>query len=175
MAFSSPTKFLRPRELNWDITKRVKVFWLFYYTNPVSEMHLEFLVKRHVIASDSLYYHNSSKLIGFRFMEKYANVQGNMTHISLRGNKSSLRRIHLIAFDYWAKCNYLRYMSWGFWRSLLDGCSIWYTWFLFARIWAVYSHIFWQAKILGKDLCMNNFRWGWTKCHPVNIFIVKWR
>lgn len=38
-------------------------------------MHLESLFKRHVIASDSLYYHNSSKLIGFRFMEKYANLQ----------------------------------------------------------------------------------------------------
>lgn len=56
--------------------KGLKKFWLLYYMNTSSEMHLESLFKRHVIASDSLYYHNSSKLIGFRFMEKYANLQG---------------------------------------------------------------------------------------------------
>lgn len=55
--------------------KGLKKFWLLYYMNTSSEMHLESLFKRHVIASDSLYYHNSSKLIGFRFMEKYANLQ----------------------------------------------------------------------------------------------------
>lgn len=76
--------------------------------NPVSEMHLEFPFKRHVIASDSLYYHNSSKLIGFRFTEKYANVPRNMAHISHCGNKSRLLKIHLIAFDYGTKSNYLK-------------------------------------------------------------------
>lgn len=59
-------------EMSW---KGLKKFWLLYYMNTGSEMHLESLFKRHVIASDSLYYHNSSKLIGFRFMEKYANLQ----------------------------------------------------------------------------------------------------
>lgn len=55
--------------------KGLKKFWLLYYMNTSSEMQLESLFKRHVIASDSLYYHNSWKLIGFRFMEKYANLQ----------------------------------------------------------------------------------------------------
>lgn len=55
--------------------KGLKKFWLLYNMNTSSKNRLESLFKRHVIASDSLYYRNSSKLIGFRFMEKYANLQ----------------------------------------------------------------------------------------------------
>lgn len=55
-------------------------------TSAVGGTRFESLLKRHVIASDSLYYHNSSKLIGFRFMEKYANAE-RTTHIPHCGVK----------------------------------------------------------------------------------------
>lgn len=77
----------------------LKKFCLLYSMSPASRMRFESLFKRHVIASDSLYYHNSSKLIGFRFMEKYANAEG-ATHIPHCGYKSSSQRIPLIEFDY---------------------------------------------------------------------------
>lgn len=77
----------------------LREFLRFYCMNTVGEMHFESLFKRHVIASDSLYYHNSSELIDFRFMEKYANAQ-RTTHIPHRGHKSSSQRIRLIEFDY---------------------------------------------------------------------------
>lgn len=79
--------------------KGLKKFGLFHSANTISGMQFESLFKRHVIATDSLYYHNSSKLIGFRFMEKYANAQ-RTTHIPHCGYKSSSQRIRLIEFDY---------------------------------------------------------------------------
>lgn len=138
--------------------KGLKKLWLFYYMNTVSGMHFESLFKRHVIASDSLYYHNSSKLIGFRFMEKYANAQ-RTTHIPRCGYKSSSQRIHLIEFDYWTKSNYFRYTFRLFWRGMLKRRNIWYMWVLFAHS-DLFIHIFWQSRIL------NN----WYQC---SIFKVK--
>lgn len=91
--------------------KGLKKFWLLYYMNTSSEMHSKSLFKRQVITSDSLYYHNSSKLIGFSFMEKYADLQRIWHTVLIVGIKvvhmefiwlSLITEQNLIILDTWS-------------------------------------------------------------------------